>query len=188
LYLNMIQLYQKVTQLKVLKHFFDEPTERFYLRELARLLRMSPMTLKRALDLLVRDGLITREKTKNQIFYQANTESHAYRYEKIAYNLAQLEKKAVVEYILENVPGVSSIVLYGSYAKGENDKHSDIDLLIISTAKKVILGDIEEKFKVELNVMNFSSAQWTEQARSNKAFYLDVITEGIPLYGTKPVI
>ena len=63
----MIQLYQKVTQLKVLAHFFNHPTEDFYLRELARLLKMSPMTVKRALDVLVKDKMITKEEKKNPL-------------------------------------------------------------------------------------------------------------------------
>lgn len=185
---NMIHLYQKITQLKVLRHFFSSPNERFYLREMARLLEMSPMTLKRSLDVLVGDNLIVREEIKNQILYRANTNSQAYRFAKVAYSLAWLEENSVVESFVDDVPGISSIVLYGSYAKGENDRHSDLDLLIISTAREVETSDIEKKLGIDVNVMNFSRASWTKQAKSNRAFYLDIITEGIVLYGTRPVV
>ncbi len=184
----MIHLYQKITQLKVLKHFFSAPNESFYLREMARLLQMSPMTLKRSLDILVRDNLIVREEIKNQILYRANTDSQAYRFAKVAYNLAWLEKNSVLESLVESVPGISSIVLYGSYAKGENDRHSDLDLLIISTTKRVETGDIGRRLGVDVNITNFGRASWTKQAKHNRPFYLDVITEGIVLYGTRPVV
>lgn len=184
----MIHLYQKVIQLRVLRHFFDNPSERFYLRELARLLQISPMTVKRALDALLEDKLIVREEEKNQILYRANVENQAFRFAKISYNLAWLKERGVGEYILEKLPGVSSIVLYGSFAKGENDKQSDLDILTISLAKKIETYDISKILGVEVNIMNFNSAQWTKQAESNRAFYLDVITEGIVIYGTRPVI
>ncbi|TET90279.1 MAG: nucleotidyltransferase domain-containing protein [Methanomassiliicoccales archaeon] len=184
----MIHLYQKITHLRVLRHFFSSPNERFYLREMARLLEMSPMTLKRSLDALLGDDLIVREVIKNQILYRANVDNQAFRFAKIAYNLSWLEKNSVVESLVENVPGTSSIVFYGSHAKGENDRHSDLDLLIISTAKAVETSDIEKKLGVDVNVMNFSRASWTKQAKNNRAFYLDIITEGIVLYGTRPVV
>lgn len=184
----MIQLYQKVTQLKVLANFFNHPTEEFYLRELARELKISPMTVKRALDVLVKDKIIIREERKNQILYHANMESLAFRYAKVSYNLAWLEGKGMVEYLRDQNPGISSIVLYGSFAKGENDKHSDLDLLLISTVKKKDAFEISEKLNIEVNIINFTSPQWTKQAKTNRAFYLDIITEGIVLYGTRPVV
>ncbi|MDO9536890.1 MAG: nucleotidyltransferase domain-containing protein [Thermoplasmata archaeon] len=184
----MIQLYQKVTQLRVLEHFFKHPAEDFYLRELARLLDMSPMTVMRALSLLVDDRLIIREKRKGQILYRANMDSHAFRFSKKAYNLAWLEEHGVAEHLLDNVPGVSSMVLYGSFARGENDEHSDIDILIISTAKNVDADRISKKIGVPVNVINMTGAKWNDTARNNRAFYLDVITEGIVLHGTRPVV
>lgn len=184
----MIHLYQKVTHLKVLSHFFENPFEDFYLRELARLLKISPMTVKRALEVLVLDGLITREEKKNQILYRANMDNLTFRYAKISYNLSYLESYNVVEYLLNQNPGISSIVLYGSFAKGENDKNSDLDLLVISTPKEVESKTISKRLNIEVNIMDFTSAQWTKQSKTNRAFYLDVITEGIVLYGTRPVI
>jgi predicted nucleotidyltransferase len=184
----MIRLYQKVTQLKILSHFFDNPNEEFYLRELARLLTISPMTVKRALDDLVNDKLIIRHENKNQILYHVNTESHAFKFVKISYNLARLEENEIVEYLLDKIPGISSIILFGSYAKGENDNHSDLDLLLICNTKKIETRQIEKKMGIEVNILNFTNTQWTKQAKTNRAFYLDVITEGIVLHGTRPVI
>ncbi len=184
----MIHLYQKVIQLKVLAYFFDNPNEEFYLRELARLLQISPMTVKRALDDLVDDLLIIRKEGKNQILYHTNIENQAFRFAKISYNLAWLKENEIVEYLLDKIPGISSIVLYGSLAKGENDKHSDLDLLLISKVKNIDCCEIEEKLGMEINIMSFTSTHWSKQAKTNRAFYLDVITEGIVLYGTRPVI
>jgi predicted nucleotidyltransferase len=184
----MIHLYQKVAHLKVLSHFFENPFEDFYLRELARLLKISPMTVKRALEVLVKDGLIIREEKKNQILYRANMENFAFRFAKISYNLSLLDKNNIVEYLLNQNPGISSIVLYGSFAKGENDKNSDLDILVISTPKNIDTKTLSKRLKIDVNIMNFTSTQWTKQAKTNRAFYLDVITEGVVLHGIRPVI
>ena len=184
----MIQLYRNVTPMRVLAYFIEYPFEEFYLRELGRILGMSPMTVKRSLVLLLADGLIVREERKNQILYRANTDSLGFRFAKISYNLAVMGEKGIVKDLLEDVPGISSIILYGSYARGENDMHSDLDILIISTVKKVDASKISKKIGVMVNVMNFTSTQWTKQAKDNRAYYLDVITEGIVLHGTRPVV
>ncbi len=183
----MIQLYQKITQLTVLELFIKNPYERYYLREASRILNISPMTVKRAFDLLVKEGLLLREEFKNQILFRANMNSAAFKHLKIAYNLAWLEEKDVVEFLKEMLTGLSSLVLYGSYAKGENDEKSDIDLLVISSSKKrdIPLLDLLGK---DTSLSIFTPAEWKEQAEKNKAFYIDVITEGIVLFGTRPVV
>jgi len=183
----MIQLYQKITQLKVLELFIKNPYERYYLREASRILDISPMTVKRALDLLVLDRLLVREKFKNQILYKANMASPAFKHLKIAYNLAWLEEKGIVEFLKERLPGLSSLVLYGSFAKGENDETSDIDLLAISSSSEKLDMRLSELLGKETSLIIFTPSEWKEQAEKNKAFYIDVITEGIVLFGTRPV-
>ncbi|MDP2278621.1 MAG: nucleotidyltransferase domain-containing protein [Nitrospirota bacterium] len=181
-------MYQKITQLNVLSLFMDNPYEKYYLREAARLLNMSPMTLKRALELLLKSKLIQKEKTKNQILYSAKMQSPAFRHLKISRSLSWLEDKNLIEFLKKRIPGISSIVLYGSYAKGEDDKKSDIDIMVISPAKKVLLPELDKLLGKEVNLSVFSAAEWSRQAKTSRAFYLDVITEGVVLYGTRPVV
>ena len=74
MYENMIQLYQKITQLKVLSLFLENPHSSYYLRESARMLDMDPMTVRRALNLLVKDDLLIKTEEKNRILYRADVE------------------------------------------------------------------------------------------------------------------
>ncbi len=183
----MIQLYQKIVQLKVLGLFMRNPYERYYLREAARTLKTSPMTVKRALDMLMGERLLVREEFKDLLLYKANMESPAFRHMKAAYNLAWLEGKGVVDYLKDRLPGMSSLVLYGSLAKGENDEKSDIDLLAIAPQKNKETG-LSRYLGRETSLTVFSPSEWAEQAKKNRAFYIDVITEGIMLSGTRPVV
>ena len=188
MYEIMIQLYQKIKQLRVLKLFLKNPHASYYLRESARLLHMDPMTVKRALTVLVADGLLLRTQEKNQILYKANIENPAFRYLKIAYNLSWLHKKRVPEFLIHHMNTVTSILLFGSYAKGENDEESDVDILVISLSKTTPTAELTNVLKHDVNLISFTPAQWSQQAKTNKAFYLDIILEGIVLFGTKPVV
>ena len=83
---------------------------------------------------------------------------------------------------------ITSILLFGSYAKGENDSDSDVDILVISLSKNKPTAKLTRLFKRDINLISFTPAQWSQQVKTNKAFYLDVILDGIALYGTKPVV
>jgi len=188
MYEIMIQLYQKIKQLAILKLFIENPHNSYYLRESARLLKMDPMTVKRAFTLFVADEIVLKTEEKNQILYKANIDSPAFRYLKISYNLSWLQKKGVPEFLKTHMNTVTSILLFGSYAKGENDRESDVDILTISLSKNTPVTELSKLLKRDVNLINFTPAQWSQQSKTNKAFYLDVILDGIVLYGTKPVV
>ena len=149
---------------------------------------MDPMTVKRALTLLVEDELLTKIKDKNRILYKANIETPAFRHLKISYNLSWLHERRVTNFLLHQMNTVTSIILFGSFAKGENDEASDIDILIISLAKHKPTAELAKLLERDVNLVNFTPSQWSNQAKKNRAFYLDVILDGIVLYGTKPVV
>ena len=188
MYENMIQIYQKITQFKVLALFLKNPHIDYYLRETSRILDMDPMTIKRSLDMLVKDKFLIKFEEKNRILYRANLENPSLRYLKISYNLSFLQEKKIVEFIINRMKSVTSIMLFGSFAKGENDENSDIDIVVISQSRNKPTSEIAELLNKDVNLLNFTPSQWSKQSKINRAFYLDVIIDGIVLYGTKPVV
>jgi predicted nucleotidyltransferase len=188
MYENMIQVYQKITQFKVLKLFIENPNTNYYLRETARLLNMDPMTVKRSLDMLVKDKFLIKFEEKNRILYQANLEKPSLRHLKISYNLSFLEEKNVVDFIISKMKSVTSIMLFGSFAKGENDENSDIDIVVISSSKDKPTSELSKLLNKDVNLLTFTPSQWSKQSKTNRAFYLDVIIDGIAIYGTKLVV
>jgi predicted nucleotidyltransferase len=129
-----------------------------------------------------------RTEEKNRILYKADVENPVLRHIKIAYNLSWLREKNTVDFILNQMKSVNSIVLFGSFAKGENDKKSDVDILSISLSKSKTTAKLAKHLGRDTNLVDFTPAQWSNQAKTNKAFYLDVITDSVLLYGTKPVV
>ncbi len=84
----------------------------------------------------------------------------------------------------------ATIILYGSYARGDNNEDSDIDLLILID-EEIILRDVEKKIKYPLYDIEFdtgkiisplilSKKDW-ETIHRITPFYENVKKEGIIL-------
>jgi len=54
--------------------------------------------------------------------------------------------------MIEPDEGIISITLYGSYAKGTNDRNSDIDILIITTRRDRIGAGLSSKIGKEISI------------------------------------
>ncbi|MDG6224730.1 MAG: nucleotidyltransferase domain-containing protein [Candidatus Thermoplasmatota archaeon] len=183
----MIQLYQNINTIKVLSRLIEDPYEGFYLREIARNLEMSPMTVKRCLDILVKDDLVVKYAEKNHTLFRANLDDMTLRYLKISYNLAKVKERGIVQRLIQENEGIISIVLYGSYASGKNDRKSDIDLLVISSTRKRIARDTLGIHEPEISIVQMRPDEWEKQSMTNRAFYLEVISDGITLHGKRLV-
>lgn len=170
---------------KILAAFLREPYREFYLREAASYARVSVSTVKAYLDSLVGDGFLLRTKRANLVLFKANTENVAFRHFKIAYFLRRV--RPLIEHLKQNYEN-SSIILYGSCARGEDDKDSDIDLLIIGRAERVELTDFEKRFNRTITLLVFTYQDWEEKAKQDEAFYESIIAEGLVIQGNLPVI
>lgn len=182
----MKQLYKR-KELRVLAHFFENPREEIYLRELARRIRMNPATAMRATNLLVKEGLLKKRPEKNATYFRANL-TPEFKEMKKAYTTSKIHSASVIDLIKERSVGLVSILLYGSAAAGEDDRESDYDFLVLATKCDVTAGELSEKLGREASLQVYDAAGWKSASRQNRAFYLDVISNSIPLYGEKPVI
>ena len=175
-------------QIKVLKFFLENPYNEVYLRELARRLKLSGFAAKKYLDLFVKEGLVKAEKRANLRYFKADVNNLCFRYIKIAFNLNQLLKSGLMGFLKENIANLSAIVLFGSMAKGEDDLKSDVDLLIIGKSKHLNLDDFEDTLNRKITIHVFSWSDWNKKVKDDNAFYYEVISHGISLYGELPLI
>jgi predicted nucleotidyltransferase len=183
----MKQLFQKSNTLKILTYFFENPYKELHLREIARKTKISPSTLSRTLTMLSKDKLLQMRKEKHATFFKANI-SNLFKTLKSSYTLSILEDKKIVEYIQENSSGLSSILIYGSAARGEDDRDSDYDFVVIAGSCNAESEILSALLKRECSVKKFNLAQWKDASKKNRAFYLEVISSSIALHGNIPII
>jgi predicted nucleotidyltransferase len=179
---------QEYKLVKFVKFFLENPYQEVYLREIAKKLKISPFAAKKYADKMVKEKILTEEKRANLRYLKLNMDNLTAKYLKISLNLQKIINTGLIEYVKEKIEGVSSIVLFGSVARGEDDKRGDIDLLVIGKDKFLGCYDVERKLGKKIEVHAFSWKNWKRQEKENKAFYLDIIAHGIPLYGELPIV
>jgi len=172
--------------LRVLLLFFNEPYREFHLRETAKLAKVSSSTAKRFLDFYSEKGFLQKQRKANLVLFKATVENPTFRHMKISYLLLKLQP--LVDYLKEVYPN-SSVILYGSCARGEDDLQSDIDLLVISRKKeKAQLSEFEKQFERKITLLVYDQHEWEEKAKKDRAFYERILIDGIPLQGNLPVV
>ncbi|MEM5778477.1 MAG: ArsR family transcriptional regulator [Candidatus Aenigmatarchaeota archaeon] len=139
--------------LNTLKIFFEEPTKEFNLREVARILNISPATASKELKLLVKENILKERKERIYVLYKANLESDAYRDLKTYYNIRKLKESGLIE-ALNKFYLKPTIVLFGSASEGLDTETSDFDLLIISEKTEALdVKKFENKINRKLQLM-----------------------------------
>ncbi len=172
--------------LEALRFFIENPYSEVYLREFAKKMDINANTAQRFLDFFLSENLVVEERKANLRYFKSNLENLFFRQIKIAYSIKKIVDSGLMDLLEEN--NFSSVVLFGSVAKGEDDKNSDIDIVCIGPNKKINTIDVQKKLGKELNAHFFTYAEWKKQAKLNKAFYSDAISTGINLIGEKPLI
>ena len=171
---------QKSSISKTMEVFFQEPTKLQYLLDISRKIKVAHTSVKANLKELVKAGIITEHKEKKgtRVFptYQANRESRLFRQQKILYNLSSLWESGIITYLEEKL-APKSIVLFGSYARGEDTEESDIDLFIECSKEEVDVTAFEKKLhrKIELH-FNKKFESYPKELKNN-------IINGIVLHG-----
>ncbi len=172
----------------MLELFIEDSYRKFNVREVARLAKLSPSTASKHLNIAAKNGLLKREKSRNLILYSADQESQSFRDMKIYVNIKKIRASGLVEFIEKELNYPEAIVLFGSYAKGENKKDSDIDLFILSDSKNELnLKVFEKKLGTEIQVF-FHSHKGLERMKVTNKELLNNIINGIRLSGFLEVL
>ena len=165
---------QKCSLWKVAEVFFIEPTKIHYIKEISRKINLAHTSVKNHLITLQEESLI--EQSNEGIFkgYKAIRENPDFIFHKKMANLIFLKNSSLIEKLKEKYP--KSIILFGSYDKGEDIESSDIDIFI--DAKKFDLRTEEYKKKLNRNI----HLVFKEEVGKD---LIESINQGIILFGER---
>lgn len=133
---------------KVLQFFFNNPTKSFHLREVARLVGLSAAGALKILRRLEKEKLVLRQKTKATDNFKANLENKGFQDLKYVYNVYMVKSSGLIDFLNDKYHLPETVVLFGSYSKGEDIETSDIDIAVVT--KKEVSLDLR-KFEKVLN-------------------------------------
>jgi len=138
----------------VLEMFLDRPEQSYHVREVARVLSISPRTAKKYLSALAGDGLLLCERVGIYEKYRANRQSQEFKDRKVFHTIRKVRGCGVIEF-LETKFNYPAVVLYGSAARGEDGSNSDIDIFVVTKTKVsgIDVGAFAKKLGHNLHVM-----------------------------------
>lgn len=92
---------------------------------------------------------------------------------------------------INQVVGVTSIYLFGSYAYGEPTEDSDLDICIVTDDKskrkveimKVIRKAIARVQSMPVDLLVYYNDEFNERAKSNCTLESQIFNHGVKLYG-----
>ena len=175
-------LFFRESVFKVAELIFNNPNKTFHIRMLEKETGFSTTAVIDAIEELKKYDIITIEETPLTTNIKANLDSEAYRFYKLVFNLYRLKRYLFVDRLVEIFNNPEAIVLFGSFAKGEDIEESDIDILVISSQKNnENLEDFANLFKKELN-RKINIHILPSLAKSSNEFK-NAVANGIVLHG-----
>ena len=169
---------EKSTIQKVLIVFYENPSREFHLRELSRILKLSMPTIISTTDKLTREKLIIKAKGKVLTKVMANRENINFSRLKRLYNLEQIYNSKIIDYLSKAYNQPKTIILFGSFSRGDDVEKSDIDIAVITNKKlNLDLSKYENILKMAINLHEVNLDKISEEFKAN-------LSNGIVLEGS----
>lgn len=172
-----------------------ESTAELNLRTVARLASVSPAQASRVLPGLVELGLVERREVPPSSLFRLNRQHIAAQ---AVIELARshdiaLERIATAARNLQVPP--ASLIIFGSFARREADRHSDIDALIVrpdgvDEDDETWAAGLEQWRDVvrsvtgnRVEVIETDRAEATEKLAGRQSVWQDIASDGVVVYG-----
>ncbi|GBE19880.1 nucleotidyltransferase domain protein [archaeon BMS3Abin17] len=138
----MVNIYEPqltILQQGILRYLFIKAGMTFNARGLARPLNRTQAGIIKALPKLEKEGLvkIKKDKDSGRWSIELNRDNSKVIAMKRVENLKMFYESGLAGVLEEKFPG-STIILFGSYSRGEDSMESDIDIAVIGVKEKDI--------------------------------------------------
>lgn len=170
---------QNWTTYKILSIFFENPLRKLNLKDISKLSKVAHTSVKNELEKLIKQKLIIKEieikgKRKFPIYF-SNVNEKFLELKKMN-NAYLINQSGLIDYLkLKLMP--NSIILFGSFSRGEDTKNGDIDLFIESKPKEIDLKKFESMLNHKINLI------FKPNINLLKKEFLNSVLNGIILQG-----
>lgn len=168
-------LFSSSIRADVLSLLLNSPDEKFYVREIAKLIRKNPSGVKRELDNLEESGIVFSEKVANLKYFQANKDSELFS-ELKSLITKSLGLPGALKAVLR-AAGTKAAFIYGPYAEGEDT--GTVDLYVIGAESPIEkdLRDLERKFGYKLNSIQVDEEEYARKRKKKDAALKRILAE-----------
>ena len=165
---------------ELLKIFFTNPEQSFYMQEIGRALGKKAGVFQRTLNNFVEEGVLESERRANARYFWLNKDHPLYHELKgIVFKTVGVQGSIIN--ILTKIKGISFAFIYGSYAKEKEHRASDIDVMIIGGINEAVLisklDQLEKQIKREINYNLYTLERFKTDIKNKNSFLLEIMTE-----------
>ncbi|MAG47532.1 hypothetical protein CL617_02925 [archaeon] len=178
--INIYKLKLTILQQEILRLLFIKVGKQLNQRQISKYLNVSQPAVKKSLPKLDKENLIKiqQDKESKRWSIELNRDHHSILQLKRVDNLKLIYESGLADFLEEKFAG-TTIILFGSYSRGEDLINSDIDIAIIGAKDKLLeLEKYEKTLDREINVNFYKSWKGIHEHLKNN------ILNGIILYGS----
>jgi len=177
------QLFGSKTRLKLLRLFFSEPDNSFFVRELSRNIGVQINAVRRELEILlnmdiIKEKEVDKKNKENEMevgeklrkYYVLNTESIIYsELQALLVKDKVIGQKEFIQSFKDKMTTVKLLILSGEFT---GDKRSPTDLLVVGKVKPRVLSSLIEDYEKEFG-FNIRYTVMTEEEFSDRRYVMD---------------
>lgn len=181
-----MSVWNSSTSIQLLRFFAQHPSERFFVNELSRSLKLSKSAVSNSCKLLQQDHFLVRENQGPLAYYCLNKSNPIVKELNKVFLVDELQRARFVEKFLALDEGLFSLAVFGSRVKGDFSPASDLDVLVISNSKKIFSSiglELGKKWGFEVSIKVQSFLEWKKLAATKAPFYGEVTQNNIVLHG-----
>jgi predicted nucleotidyltransferase len=172
------KLFGSRTRTKLITWFFTHIEEKFFIRQLAPILREDHANISRELIRLEKLGILASIRQGSQKYFQVNKDcSFLGELRGLVLKTTGIAGQLKAE--LETIKGTRFALIYGSFARGQETADSDVDLLLVGNVNQDILDtalqELEKKLGRTINYVLYDWKEFKEKVSSRDGFLTDVL-------------
>lgn len=179
-------------RIDLIAHFVLHPEGRYHVRGLEKVLDAQYSAIWRELENLERAGVIQSEQDSGRRVFRLNPD-YPLNDELRGMILKTVGAGDQIRKALDGLTGIRAAFIYGSYAHGQVDAYSDIDLMVIGEVDLEDLSSAVSALEADLgrpvNVVIYSLQEWKSKLKKEDPFATNVRKEPkLMLVGSEDVL
>lgn len=171
-------LFSSRVRVKLLTFFLMNPDVRVHARAMVSRVGVHYNAVWKELLHLEEAGVLLSEPLANTKLYRLNPQ-YPILPELRAIVLKTTGLGNVLREALGRIPGTEAALIYGSFAAGDMDHQSDIDLMLIGeidlTRLAPVIAKVERDLGRSVNYIAYTDEEWKNKVRANQPFILNVL-------------
>jgi predicted nucleotidyltransferase len=173
----------KIKEYQVLIPYLGDYGARFHIREIARKMKMNHRTAAMALERLEAQEIVKHTISGRNKLYFLNLDNpytRGFIRDVESYMHGRLLSVPIIKELYHSIMQppfpFTPIIIFGSYAKGENTEDSDIDLLLLEKNEKILkaVKKFELRYDKKVHVNVFSPDELLKGLKEKEPLFLEI--------------